>query len=84
LFNDRPTTVGTALMVGAWIVTGAALVAMWLTNDLRIGFTTTVVLGVASCLTCREIIVGQRDRLWNAFDLGRDAGREKVSRLRRD
>lgn len=86
MLNDRETTVGTALTVGAWIVTGTSLLVMWLTDDFRVGFTTTVLLGIASCLTCREVIVGHRDRLWRAFDLGRDAGSgdDSVRRLRRN
>lgn len=81
LNNDQKITVGCALTIGAWIITFAALLAVWATDDVRLGFTMILILGIAACLTVREVIVGHRDRLWNAFRLGKDAA--EPTRLRR-
>lgn len=80
---ERRITVGCALTITSWALSGALLLVLWGTGDLRAGFTALAAMGVAAVFTVRGFMEARCIELKNAFGLGRDSVTQHATPLRR-
>lgn len=71
--KDREISAGCAIAYSTWVLGVVLLVAMWVTEDRRIGVTGLAVVGIAMTATIRTYFVELGRATRNAFELGRDS-----------
>lgn len=73
MHDDKSIGIGLAMAIGAWGLSVLALIAMWVSGDLRAGITGLSLIGVAVTCHVRSFLIEQSAMWRNAFQLGQDS-----------